>query len=88
MGELIMSAPVAGLTSKSRIAAEDVAMLRHEVFGDGVVTRGEAEALFALDATAKDKCQEWPPFSSRRSPTISSTRKSRRAISRKTMPTG
>ena len=62
MGELIMSAPVAGLTSKSRIAAEDVAMLRHEVFGDGVVTRGEAEALFALDATAKDKCQEWPPF--------------------------
>lgn len=73
MGELIMSAPVAGLTSKSRIAAEDVAMLRHEVFGDGVVTCGEAEALFALDAT---------------SPTISSTRKSRRAISRKTMPTG
>ncbi|MER9371552.1 hypothetical protein [Mesorhizobium sp. M7A.F.Ca.US.010.02.1.1] len=62
MGELIMSAPVAGLTSKSRIAAEDVAMLRHEVFGDGVVTRGEAEALFALDATAKDKCEEWPPF--------------------------
>lgn len=62
MGELIMSAPVAGLTSKSRIVAEDVAMLRHEVFGDGVVTRGEAEALFALDATARDKCREWPPF--------------------------
>jgi hypothetical protein len=56
MGELIMSAPVAGLTSKGSIAVEDVAMLRHEVFGDGVVTRGEAEALFALDATAKDKC--------------------------------
>ena len=62
MGELIMSAPVAGLTSKSRITREDVAMLRHEVFGDGVVTCGEAEALFALDATAKDKCQEWPGF--------------------------
>ncbi|MCA0049669.1 hypothetical protein LB577_22425 [Mesorhizobium sp. B283B1A] len=62
MGELIMSAPVAGLTSKSRITAEDVAMLRHEVFADGVVTRGEAEALFALDATAKDKCREWPEF--------------------------
>ena len=54
MGELIMSAPVAGLASKSRITREDVAMLRHEVFGDRVVTRGEAEALFALDATAKD----------------------------------
>lgn len=62
MGELIMSAPVAGLTSKSRIAAEDVAMLRHEVFRDGVVTRGEAEALFALDATAREKCPEWPQF--------------------------
>ncbi|WP_376704266.1 hypothetical protein RQ479_04640 [Mesorhizobium sp. ISC25] len=62
MGELIMSAPVAGLTSKNRITAEDVVMLRREVFGDGVVTRGEAEALFALDATAKDKCAEWLEF--------------------------
>ncbi|MER9756291.1 hypothetical protein NKJ46_23170 [Mesorhizobium sp. M0166] len=62
MGELIMSAPVAGLTSKNRITAEDVIMLRREVFGDGVVTRGEAEALFALDATARDKCAEWLEF--------------------------
>lgn len=62
MGELIMTAPVAGLTSKNRITAEDVTMLRREVFADGVVTRGEAEALFALDATARDKCQEWPIF--------------------------
>ena len=62
MGELIMSAPVAGLTSKDRITAEDVVMLRREVFADGVVSRGEAEALFALDATATDKCQEWPVF--------------------------
>ena len=62
MGELIMTAPVAGLTSKGRITAEDVVMLRSEVFGDGVVTRGEAEALFALDATTRDKCQEWPEF--------------------------
>ncbi|MEO5758654.1 MAG: hypothetical protein ABIQ51_17535 [Mesorhizobium sp.] len=62
MGELIMTAPVAGLTSKNRITADDVTMLRHDVFGDGVVTRGEAEALFALDATARDKCPEWPDF--------------------------
>ncbi|RUV09881.1 hypothetical protein, partial [Mesorhizobium sp. M5C.F.Ca.IN.020.32.2.1] len=27
-----------------------------------VVTRGEAEALFALDAKAKDKCAQWPVF--------------------------
>ena len=62
MGELIMTAPVAGLTSKNRIATEDVLMLRREVFADGVVTRGEAEALFALDQTARDKCLEWAPF--------------------------
>ncbi|CDX52432.1 conserved hypothetical protein [Mesorhizobium plurifarium] len=62
MGELIMSAPVAGLTSKNKITAEDVTMLRREVFADGVVSRGEAEALFALDQTARDKCGEWAPF--------------------------
>ncbi|MBZ9987060.1 hypothetical protein LB572_08110 [Mesorhizobium sp. BH1-1-5] len=62
MGELIMSAPVAGLTSKNKITAEDVTMLRREVFADGVVSRGEAEALFALDQTARDKCGEWTPF--------------------------
>lgn len=62
MGELIMSAPVAGLTSKNRITAEDVVMPRREVFGDGMVSRGEAEALFALDQTTRDKCQEWPAF--------------------------
>ncbi|MGX5842732.1 hypothetical protein ACWGTI_18610 [Mesorhizobium sp. ArgA1] len=62
MGERIGSAPVAGLASKDRISAEDVVMLRREVFSDGVVTRGEAGALFALDAAATDKCQEWPEF--------------------------
>ncbi len=62
MGELIMAAPVAGLASKNRITADDVLMLRREVFADGVVTRGEAEALFALDATARDRCPEWAGF--------------------------
>ncbi|TIY07715.1 MAG: hypothetical protein E5V18_09030, partial [Mesorhizobium sp.] len=62
MAELTMSALAAGLASKNRITAEDVVTLRREVLGDGVVTRGEAEALFALDATAKDKCAQWPDF--------------------------
>ena len=62
MGELILAAPVAGLASKNRIVADDVAMLREEVFRDGVVTRGEAEALFALDASCGDKCPEWAGF--------------------------
>lgn len=62
MGELILAAPVAGLTAKNRIQSEDVAMLRREVFGDGVVSKSEAEALFALDASCKEKCAEWPVF--------------------------
>jgi hypothetical protein len=61
MGEL-KSVPVAELASKNRVTAEDVVMLRREVFGDGVVTRSEAEALFALDAIEGDKCAEWPDF--------------------------
>ena len=62
MGDYVMAAPVGGLASKKRISAEDVAMLRRDVFGDGVVTRGEAESLFALDASAVEKCREWPVF--------------------------
>jgi hypothetical protein len=62
MGELIMSAAVAKLASTNRITAEDVATLRREVFGHGLVTRTQAEALFALDGTAKEKCAEWLPF--------------------------
>ncbi len=62
MGELILAAPVAGLTAKNRIQSEDVKMLRSEVFADGVVSRSEAEALFALDASCRDKCSEWSDF--------------------------
>lgn len=62
MGELILGAPVAGLTSRKRIVADDVLMLRRDVFRDGVVSRGEAESLLALDASCEDKCPEWNAF--------------------------
>lgn len=62
MGELFAAAPVAGLSSRDRIDPEDVLLLRREVFRDGVVTRGEAEALLALDASRSEKCAEWPIF--------------------------
>lgn len=62
MGERVTGVPVAGLAEKNRISADDVSMLRRDVFRDGVVTRGEAEALFALDASASKKCPEWPVF--------------------------
>ncbi|MBX3577861.1 MAG: hypothetical protein KF723_11675 [Rhizobiaceae bacterium] len=62
MGELIMAAPVAGLIETGRILDGDVTMLRREVFADGVVSRGEAEALFALHASCQEKAETWPAF--------------------------
>jgi hypothetical protein len=62
MGEGIVAAPVGGLAAKNRITADDVLLLRSQVFRDGVVTPEEAESLFALDASATEKCTEWPVF--------------------------
>lgn len=62
MGELIMAAPVAALIEKGRILDTDVVLLRRDVFGDGLVSRGEAEALFALHASCKDKAETWSVF--------------------------
>ncbi len=62
MGELTLTAPVAGLTGKGRITADDVQLLRGEVFRDGIVTRAEAESLFALHASCHDQSADWPRF--------------------------
>jgi hypothetical protein len=62
MGELTLTAPVAGLTGKGRITADDVQLLRAEVFRDGIVTRAEAESLFALHASCRDQSAAWPRF--------------------------
>ena len=62
MGELTLAAPVAGLTGKGRITADDVQLLRGEVFRDGIVTRAEAESLFALHASCLDQCAAWSGF--------------------------
>lgn len=45
-----------------RISARDVRYLRGEVFRDGVVSYEEADAVFALDGTASEKCEEWTEF--------------------------
>lgn len=62
MGERIAAAPVGGRAAKNRITADDVLLLRGQVFRDVVVTPEEAESLFALDAAANEKCPEWPVF--------------------------
>ena len=62
MDELTVAARQSGIAPKDRITAEDVSRLRREVYADGVVTRSEAEALLALDASAGVHCPEWGPL--------------------------
>lgn len=62
MGELQMNSVLAGMAGKSRLTAEDVLMLRRDVFADGVVNRAEAEALFAIDLSVQEKSAEWTEF--------------------------
>ncbi len=54
----IISAMVLG----RRVTAQDVAWLRREVFADGVVTREEADELFAVARAYMDNAPEWKKF--------------------------
>ena len=54
----IISAMVLG----RRVTAQDVAWLRREVFADGVVTREEADELFAVARADMDNAPEWKKF--------------------------
>ena len=62
MGELQMNSALAAMARKSNLNADDVLALRREVFQDGVVDRSEAEALFAIDRSVKNKVVEWSGF--------------------------
>ena len=45
-----------------QITAEELLALRREGWGDGVITRAEAEALFALNTALTQRSQEWCDF--------------------------
>ena len=45
-----------------RITVHDVWYFRDEVFRDGIVSKEEAEAIFALDAVIEEKCPEGNEF--------------------------
>ncbi len=45
-----------------QIAADELLALRREGWGDGIITRAEAEALFALNASLKERGPEWCDF--------------------------
>lgn len=45
-----------------QITADDLLSLRREGWGDGIITRAEAEALFALNSALQDRTAEWTDF--------------------------
>jgi hypothetical protein len=45
-----------------QIAADELLALRREGWGDGIITRAEAEALFALNTSLKERSPEWCDF--------------------------
>jgi hypothetical protein len=49
------------LESKT-IGADDILVLRREIFGDGVVSRDEVRAVFQLDHECSEKVEEWTHF--------------------------
>jgi hypothetical protein len=50
------------LADTRRITPEDVLHLRRTVFGDGFVSRADADAIFAMDHAPVEKCREWVTF--------------------------
>ncbi len=45
-----------------RITADELLALRREGWGDGIITRAEAEALFAINNALKERTPEWCDF--------------------------
>lgn len=49
-------------TADGQITAEELLALRREGWGDGIITRAEAEALFALNTALQERSSEWCDF--------------------------
>lgn len=52
----------AGIVAGKRIGKRDVQHLRRELLADGLMSRGEAETLIALDRQAETVHASWPAF--------------------------
>jgi hypothetical protein len=50
------------LETPGQISPADVLNLRRNVFGDGIVSQQEADAVFAMDSAIPAKCAEWNVF--------------------------
>lgn len=50
------------VAADGQITADDLLSLRREGWGDGIITRAEAEALFALNNALQDRSTAWTDF--------------------------
>jgi hypothetical protein len=50
------------VAADGQITAEELLALRREGWGDGIITRAEAEALFAVNTALKERSPEWCDF--------------------------
>lgn len=50
------------VAADGQVTAEEVLALRREGWGDGIITRQEAEALFAINNTLEERSEEWCDF--------------------------
>ncbi|OBV10817.1 hypothetical protein [Erythrobacter dokdonensis] len=48
--------------AEGRVTADELLALRREGWGDGIITRAEAEALFALNNALDERSEEWVDF--------------------------
>ncbi|WP_421850838.1 hypothetical protein [Oricola sp.] len=62
MGEFGVAQPLPRIIAEKTVTDEDVLLLRRSVYGDGVVNRQEAEALFAVDQAVSEKPDSWVEF--------------------------
>lgn len=62
MEEVMGPGPVRKITDKGTISADDVLVLRREVFGDGVVSVPEAEMMFRLNEACTAQDEKWGEF--------------------------
>ncbi|AWW73266.1 hypothetical protein CD351_02360 [Erythrobacter sp. KY5] len=50
------------VAADGQVAADEVLALRREGWGDGIITREEAEALFAINNTLRTRDEQWCDF--------------------------
>ncbi|WP_426230085.1 hypothetical protein [Pararhizobium sp. DWP3-4] len=59
MGELRLSYPACVIAGKTRLTADDIAILREHVFVPGITASQDAVILLAINGSCSEKCPEW-----------------------------